>query len=619
VNQLSTEPRSLRWARLSCPRDGSVRGTSDWLSADRKAQRARRFPPFSLAALPFAAVLFLSVSGCGRSTSPAPQPTNPSSPGRPALFSLVSDKVGLNFIHDSGARGEYMMPEHIGSGAALLDYDNDGRLDLYLVQNGGPDSGHPNQLFHQEPDGSFQDVTAGSGLDVTGFGMGATAGDVNNDGKVDLFLTEYGNVRLFLNRGQGQFEDVTKAAGIDNIRWATAASFVDYDRDGWLDLVVGNYVDYNPTQKCFDPAGAGEYCGPQNFQNTVSRLYHNLGSEAGSGRVAFEDTTVRSGFARAQGKALGILCADFDGDRWPDIFVADDGIPNRLYINRRDGTFVEEAAQRGLAYNALGSAAGNMGIGLGDVNGDGLFDLFVTHLTFEQHSLWVQGPRGLFSDQVAMCGLASPLMRGTGFGTVLADFDLDGSPDLAVINGTIRRGAAHPGQPLAGLVPFWHPYAQRYQLFLNNGKGRFAEISNENPAFCSSVGVGRGLASGDLNNDGAVDLLAICAGGPAQLFYNVAPRRHHWLTVRALDPQRGDRDAIGAEVGVLASGRERWGLVQPSCSFLVSNDPRVHFGLESATQVDSIRIRWPDGTDEVFPGGPVDRFLALRQGSGRKP
>jgi hypothetical protein len=253
------------------------------------------------------------------------------------------------------------------------------------------------------------------------------------------------------------------------------------------------------------------------------------------------------------------------------------------------------------------------------VNGDGLFDLFVTHLTFEQHALWVQGPRGVFSDQVAMCGLASPQMRGTGFGTVLADFDLDGAPDLAVINGTIRRGAAHPGVPLPGLIPFWHPYAQHYQLFQNDGKGRFLEISRQNSPFCAPVGVGRGLACGDVNNDGAVDLLAICAGGPAQLFYNVAPRRYHWLSVRALDPRRGDRDAIGAEVGILVSGKEQWGLVQPSYSFLVSNDPRVHFGLGNATKVDSIRLRWPDGSDETFPGGAVDRLVVLRQGAGSKP
>jgi hypothetical protein len=299
--------------------------------------------------------------------------------------------------------------------------------------------------------------------------------------------------------------------------------------------------------------------------------------------------------------------------------VADDGIPNRLYRNQRNGTFVDEATVRGLAYNAVGGTAGNMGVGLGDVNNDGLFDLFITHLTHEQHALWVQGPRGFFQDQIAMYGLVNPARRGTGFGTVLADFDLDGWPDLAVINGTIRRGSAHPGTPLAGLIPFWFPYAQRYQLFRNDTRGRFLDLSTDNPAFCGFTGVGRGLACGDIDNDGAIDLLAVCAGGPAQLFRNVAPRHGHWLTVRALDPARGNRDAIGAEIWVEGQGQRWWRIIQPSSSYLVSHDPRAHFGLGSLTQIDTVRVLWPDGTEERFAGGAVDRHLILRQGAGQKP
>jgi len=563
-------------------------------------------------------LLLLFCTNCGQRLDKPAATTQRPATGAP-WFQDVSAKVGLTFHHDSGSRGEFMMPEHIGSGAALFDYDNDGRLDIYLIQCGGTNSTSRNQLFHQDPDGTFKNVSEGSGLDVVGIGMGATAGDVNNDGLVDLFVTEYGRVRLFLNRGAGRFDEVTAAAGIDNARWATAASFVDYDRDGWLDLVVGNYVDYNPTEKCFDPAGLPDFCGPQNFQNTVSRLFHNLGAAAAPGQVAFEDVTVRSGFAKAQGKALGILCADFDGDRWPDIFIADDGIPNRLYINQRTGTFTEEAAIRGLAYNAMGATVGNMGIGLGDVNNDGLFDLFITHLTHEQHALWVQGPRGLFEDQTAKYGLIRPAERGTGFGTLLADFDLDGWLDLAVINGTIRRGSAHPGSPLPGLIPFWYPYAQHYQLFVNDSQGRFVDCSAANPQFCAFTGVGRGLACGDIDNDGALDLLAVCAGGPVGLFHNIAPRRGHWLTVRALLPAAGNRDAIGAEVLVEAGGHQWWRLIQPSCSYLVSNDPRAHLGLGALDRVESLRILWPDGSEERFPVGPADRHLIVRQGTGTKP
>ena len=527
--------------------------------------------------------------------------------------------MGLTFTHDSASMGAFFMPEHIGSGGAFLDFDNDGRLDVFLVQHGGPASPSKNQLFRQGEDGRFANVTAGSGLDVAGYGMGATVGDVDNDGLPDLFLTEYGAVRLFLNRGGGRFTDVTRAAGLDNSRWSTAASFLDYDRDGWLDLFVGNYVDYLPEHQCFDPAGAPDFCGPQNFQNTVSRLFHNRGRTGPDGLVQFEDVTLRSGIAKATGKALGVLCADFDGDRWPDIFVADDGVPNRLYLNRHDGTFVDEAVLRGIAYNAMGNTAGNMGVGVGDVNQDGLFDLFITHLAHEQHTLWIQGPRGSFADQTHRFGLINPFWRSTGFGTVLADFDLDGWPDLAHINGTIRRGAAHPGPRLPGLMPFWSDYAQRYQLFLNDGTGRFRDVSLANPAFCGAAGIGRGLAAGDFDNDGALDLLALCAGGPVQLFRNVAPRRGHWLGIRALDPSGGGRDAIGAELTLEAGGRRIWGLVQPSCSYLVSHDPRVHFGLGPIGAFERLAVLWPDGTEEVFPGGPTDRFLTVRKGQGRQP
>lgn len=573
--------------------------------------------PHVLAALTLALVL----TGCHRqpaSTPPKPSAT-PAAASAPVLFAEVSRPLGLDFSHDSASMGEYFMPEHIGSGGAFLDFDNDGRLDIFLIQHGGPRSTARNQLYRQGPDGRFVNVSEESGLDVAGYGMGATVGDVDNDGLPDIFVTEYGAVRLFLNRGGGKFVEVTRAAGLDNTRWSTAAAFLDYDRDGWLDLFVGNYVDYLPEHRCFDPAGLPDFCGPQNFLNTVSRLFRNRGRTGPDGLVQFEDVTLSSGIAKATGKALGVLCIDFDGDRWPDVFVADDGIPNRLYLNRRDGTFAEEAAMRGIAYNAMGGTAGNMGVGLGDVNRDGLFDLFVTHLAHEQHTLWVQGPRGMFEDQTAKFGLVNPAWRSTGFGTVLADFDLDGWPDLAHVNGTIRRGAEHPGPRLAGLNPFWSPYAQRYQLFLNDTSGGFVDVSLANPAFSGQAGIGRGLAQGDFDNDGAIDLLAICAGGPVQLFRNVAPRRGHWLGVRAIDPEHGGREAIGAELSLAAGTQRWWGVVQPACSYLVSHDPRVHFGLGPVATLDRIEVVWPDGSLEVFPGGPVDRHLTLRKGEGRRP
>jgi enediyne biosynthesis protein E4 len=318
------------------------------------------------------------------------------------------------------------------------------------------------------------------------------------------------------------------------------------------------------------------------------------------------------------GPALGLLCADFDGDHWPDIFIADDGKPNRLFINQRDGTFREDAGLRGLAFNAMGNTAGNMGVALNDVNADGMFDLFVTHLTHEQHALWVQGPRGFFQDKVGELGLTNPDLRGTGFGTVMADLNLDGAIDLAIVNGLVRRGH-DPSPRVEGINPLLSPYAQPNQLFMGRAGGKFEDVSQANPAFCSRAAVGRGLAYGDIDNDGDIDLLATSTGGPAQLFRNTAPRQGHWLSLRLIDPALGGRDAYGAEVIIEAAGSRRWGLVQPSTSYLVSNDPRVHFGLGLASTAESIRVIWPDGTVESFAGGAVDREMTIRRGAGRKP
>jgi hypothetical protein len=373
-------------------------------------------------------------------------------------------------------------------------------------------------------------------------------------------------------------------------------------------------VDYSPTNQCRDSRGALEYCNPQGMSGTPTRLFHNRGTASGP---RFEDVSVRAGLTQKIGPALGIFCADFDGDRWPDIFVADDGQPNRLFVNKRNGTFVEEAVQRGLAYNAVGASAANMGVAVGDIDADGLFDLFVTHLDREQHILWKQGPKGLFQEVTAQAGLINPAWRGTGFGTVLADFDLDGVPDLALANGAIRREPV-AGRVITGMNPFWAPYAQRNQLFANSGRGTFQDLSLANPDFCGAAAVGRGLACGDLDNDGALDLLAMCAGGPARVLRNVAPKHGHWLALRVVEPSLGGREAYGAEVLVEAGQRRWWSLIQPASSYLVSNDPRVHLGLGAATAYQKISVVWPDGTEETFPGGPADRLLVLKKGSGTR-
>lgn len=535
------------------------------------------------------------------------------SPVEPAWFENITDRLGLRFTHSAGTN--YFMPDQVGSGAALLDYDGDGRLDIYLVQNGGTNAGVHNQLFHHDSDGKFRDVSAGSGLDVSGRGMGAIAGDVNNDGMPDVLVTEYGAVRLFQNLGAGRFREVSREAGLDNPRWAAPASFLDFDRDGWLDLVVGNYVDYDPTHVCHDIQGRQDFCAPLAFAGTVTRLWRNVTGTPG-GVPRMEERTEGSGLTRSPGVALGLVCADFDGDGWPDIFCADDGRPNRLFLNRRNGTFVDEAAQRGLAFNAMGSSAANMGVAFADVDGDGLGDLFVTHLSEEFHSLWKQGPRGLFADQIAPAGLQQQAWRGTGFGTVLADFNCDGAPDLAFVNGLVRRLTPGHSPVLTGMNPWWARYAQKAQFFANDGSGKFRDLSLSNPALCGAAIVGRSLAVGDLDGDGGPDLVVSTVGGPVRVLRNVAPGRGHWLRLRLLDPARGNRDAIGAEVVMNAGGRKRWAVLQPATSYLASHEPVVHFGLGNATSVDSLEVLWPDGRKEVFRSITADQLNVLKAGDG---
>jgi enediyne biosynthesis protein E4 len=540
----------------------------------------------------------------------------------PPWFVDVTEESGLNFVHEAGSRAleSYFLPHLIGSGAALFDYDGDGKLDIYLIQNGGPDSKATNRLYHQEPDGRFKDVSAGSGLDVIGHGMGVAIGDVNNDGRPDVLVTEFGAIRLFLNNGDGTFTEATREAGLDHPFWATSAAFVDYDRDGWLDLVVVNYVDYDPTKTCWSSgAQQPDYCNPKVFPGAVAKLYHNRGPIPGSktGAVRFEDVTLASGLGKLPGPGLGVVCADFDGDGWPDIFVANDAHPNHLWINQHDGTFKEEAVRRGLAYNAMGQTQGNMGIALGDVenHGDGRFDVFVTHLTEESHTLWSQKPRGFFSDQTAAAGLANPRWRGTGFGAVMGDFNQDGALDVAVVNGRVSRGQAPEN---SNLPQFWQRYAERNQLFANDGAGSLRDISTSNGAFCGRHEVARGLACGDLNGDGALDLLVTTIGGPAHIFRNVAPNRGHWLLVRAIDPALGGRDAYGAQVTVEA-GAKRWvRWINPGQSFLSSNDPRAHFGLGKTETISALHVVWPNGDKESFEGCAVDQPVLLKKGEGRK-
>jgi hypothetical protein len=552
---------------------------------------------------------------CGLAVScqtPRTELADEAEPVGPPWFLDWTAEKGLHFQHDAGPPpGQYFMPQMIGSGAALFDFNGDGRLDIYLLQNGGA-NGKRSRLYQQLDDGRFKDVSDGSGLDIAGHNMGVAVADINNDGRPDVLVTQYTGIKLFVNQGNGRFRDVTDKAGLHNPSWGASAAFVDYDRDGWLDLVVVNYVSYDPSLPCRGLSGIPDYCPPRAFSGSITRLFHNLGAKELS---RFDDVTVKSGLGRLTGPGLGVLCADFDGDGWPDIFIADDGEANRLWINQRNGTFKEEAVARGVAYNAMGHAEAGMGVAMGDVDGDGLFDLYVTHLTEESNRLWKQEPRGLFRDRTASVGLVQGRWHGTGFGTVLGDFNLDGALDLAIANGRVSK-ALHGANDALG--PHWGLYAERNQLFVNDGSGHFRDISPSNPDLCATANIARGLAYGDLDNDGKLDLLITTVAGPARLYHNVVSQSGHWLSVRALDPEHGERDAVGAEVRVHAGKRSwlRW--INPAASFLCSNDPRAHFGLGPAAQVDDITILWPDGSRETFPGGKADRQLTLRKGKGVK-
>jgi hypothetical protein len=565
------------------------------------------------AGLPFRPVVLALFVGLCLGCRGSDPPRTPAAD--PIWFRDDTSAVGLDFVHEAGPVGKYFLPQIFGSGAALLDYDNDGRFDLYFVQNGGPDSPARNKLYHQRPDGRFEDASAGSGLDIAGSGMGVAVGDFDNDGFVDLYVSQYGGGRLFRNRGNGTFEDVTRSAGVGLPSWGTSCAFVDYDRDGWLDLVEVNYVDYDATRRCGPADGAPDYCHPSNFPGTATRLYRNRGRDAQGRWLGFENVTRAAGLAKP-GPGLGVACADLNGDGWPDILVANDATANHLWVNRHDGTFVDEAVARGIAYGTMGQVQANMGVALGDVYGTGRFDVFITHLTDEMPALWRQVATGRFEDRTKAAGLATRHWRGTGFGTILADFDLDGALDLAVVNGRVGRTRGSPPADLT-LDPYWADYAERNQLFASGGEARFHDVSLGNKAFCGTPSVGRGLVWGDFDGDGRIDLVVTSVAGSARFYRNVAPRKGHWLMVRALDPALR-RDAYGAIVTVEAGGRRWVGMVNPAQSYLSSGDPRAHFGLGDATHVDQIGVAWPDGLSEVFAGTGVDRVVRVDRGKGQR-
>lgn len=570
-----------------------------------------------LIGITLAGLSFVSLACQEEAAAPVPSPPDPIPAGE-RWFDEVAGDLQLDFVHVAGFQvDEYFMPRILGSGAALFDYDNDGLLDVFLLQNGGP-SGPTNRLFHQQGDHTFVDVTDDSGLDVAGWGMGVATGDVNNDGSIDLAIFEYGRTRLFLNEGEGKFVDVSESAGIVNPLWGVSGVFFDYDRDGWLDLFVVNYVDYDPSWPCTSSSGRQEYCSPSVFTGTTSKLFRNVGqvntaaaSDTAVPRVRFEDVTVASGIGHKIGSGLAVHSVDFTDDGWPDVLVANDQMNNELWVNQRDGTFQEEAVVRGLACNAFGRSEADMGIALGDVNASGRLDVFVTHLNHETHTLWMQDEPGVFTDRTAASGLARA--RGTGFGTAMGDFDLDGDLDVVVATGAIRRGDDASGNQT--LSEHWSVYAEPNQV-LQNDDGQFVDVSKREPALCGQPDVARGLAIGDLNNDGRLDLVVTCVDAPVKALLNRAPPQGRWLIVRAVDP-RLNRDALGAVVRVRAGERQWMRVIQTAGSYGCASDARAHFGLGKVAGIEDIEVRWPDGLVESFSTTEIDTLVTLQRGMGQ--
>ena len=553
------------------------------------------------------------------------------------IFVDATREAGIDFVHFNGMSGERYLCEMMGPGGALFDYDNDGDLDLYLVQGRmlGPGKTLSDAIFPPPDSGPlidrlyrndlrknrsgerrlhFTDVTEQSGIQSPGYGMGVAAGDFDNDGWTDLYVTNFGPNQMFRNNGDGTFTDVTAATGTNDPRWSVSAAFVDYDRDGWLDLYVGNYVDFSFSnhKRCFSFSDAGggsalEYCDPIQYQPLPESLFRNRGDGT------FEDASHKATIARESNGALGVSTADFDGDGWIDIYVANDKRPNHLWINQKDGSFRNEALLNGCAVSGEGFSESSMGVDAGDYDNDGDEDLFMTHMSLnEKNTLYVNQGKAAFKDASYPSGLALPSIPFTGFGTAFLDYDNDGRLDILSVNGHVKN--------VEMLVRAKDPYPlhQTNQLFRNLGKGQFQEVTNAGGAVFELSEVSRGAAFGDVDNDGDTDVLILNNNGPARLLINQAGSGNHWIGLRLVGRPSG-RDMLGARVAVLLSrGPALWRRVRTDGSYASANDPRVLVGLGQAAQVKAVRILWPDGWAEEWKQIPIDTYSTLRKGSGAR-
>jgi len=539
--------------------------------------------------------LSCAIHGCGRSPSDAAHPgqrqAKPTAQGG-GFFADVTAKAGIDFVHQLADGKMDNIMESDGAGGAVLDYDNDGLLDIYLVNSGPapvlsdvPDGTPraPNRLYRNRGDGTFEDVSKAAGVEGHGFGTAAAAGDYDNDGYTDLLVVNFGSLILYHNERDGTFMDVTVKAGVHSSQAGISATFLDIDKDGWLDLFVANYLKYDPAIRV-PPGTQAPYPPPLAYEAEFNLLYRNLGNGT------FEDVSEPSGIRIPNHRAMSVAPLDFDLDGDQDLYVSNDGTPNLLLVNDGQGHFQDQALQKGVGFNQFGEAAGSMGATVGDCDGNGLPDLFVTR--FGNASLYVASPGGFFEDRAQSAGILDTSSRYTGWGGNFLDVDNDGDLDLFIVNGH-----AHFLQPMPSL------------LFLNDGQGHFTESPGTAGEPVLRPLNARGSLSADFDNDGRMDLLITTVGGPPVLLANHAPPQG-WLTLR-LEGSRCNRSGFGAQVRVHSGDRQQYAEARCPTSYVSQSDTRLHFGLGRSSRADRIEIRWPSGQVQTLESVPANQVVKI--------
>ncbi len=531
--------------------------------------------------------------------------------GIPLFESIPAERSGIRWTHTAGISAEMYLPETVGAGCAFLDYDNDGWMDIYLVNSGPCDFYQPsaplrNALYRNNRDGTFTDVTEKAGVAGNAYGMGVAVGDYNGDGLPDLYVTQYPHSILYRNNGDGTFTDVTAKAGVAAPGWGTSAVWFDYDNDGRLDLFVCRFADFDKAKNVFCGGhGPGEryYCKPNVYPPMPSWLFHN------NGDGTFTDVSKQSGIAASLGKAWGAVAADLDNDGWMDLFVGDDTSPNQLFFNKK-GRFAEGGVLAGVAYNPFGAARSGMGVDAADYNQDGWLDLFVANVDHEAYSLYRNNHNETFDDQAAAAGIGATTVLMSGWGLKFFDYNNDGDLDLLLSNG-------HPDTTIQAHHPEVR-YLEPLLLFQGDGGRSWKNVSAQcGPAFATPI-AGRGLALGDFDNDGAVDALIAVNDGPPLLLRNRAARGNHWLGLRLVGA-KSNIDAIGATLTYQAGDLKRHRTKVGGGSYLSAHDPRMVLGIGGRTKIDWLEVCWPQpsGKTERFTDLPIDRYITVVEGQGK--